>query len=212
MNLLVRDTASSIVCLQETKLQNTDQGVVRRIVGTKFANIFVTLPAAQTRGGILLAANEDYFILSYQHLTANAVTATCSIRADGTKWQITVVYGPQGDAEKLQFLQELRTIRAPAHGKWLILGDFNLIYQAEDKNNTNLNRRLIGTFKAVIDDLSLKEIGLNGRHFTWSNKQDNPTLTRTDRLFCTTDWELTFPTCFLHSLPSLMSDHTHLLL
>ena len=70
----------------------------------------------------------------------------------------------------------------------------------------------MGAFKAVIDDLSLKEISLNGRHFTWSNKQDNPTLTRTDRLFCTTDWELTFPTCFLHSLPSLMSDHTPLLL
>ena len=127
MNLLVRDTSSSIVCLQETKLQNIDQGVVRRTVGTKFANIFVTLPAAQTRGGILLAANEDYFILSDQHLTANAVTATCSMRADGTKWQITVVYGPQGDAEKLQFFQELRTIPVPAHGKWLILGDFNLI-------------------------------------------------------------------------------------
>jgi endonuclease/exonuclease/phosphatase family metal-dependent hydrolase len=130
------------------------------------------------------------------------------MRADGTKWQITVVYGPQGDAEKLQFLQELRTIPAPAHGIWLILGDFNLIYQAEDKTNTNLNHRFMGAFKAVIDDLSLKEIGLNGRRFTWSNEQDKPTLTRIDRFFYTTDWELTFPTCFLHSLPCLMSDHT----
>ena len=70
----------------------------------------------------------------------------------------------------------------------------------------------MASFKAVIDDLNLKEIGLNGRHFTWSNEQDNPTLTRIDRFFCTPDWELTFPTCFLHSLPSLMSDHTPLLL
>jgi hypothetical protein len=134
------------------------------------------------------------------------------MRADGTKWQITVVYGPQGDAEKLQFLQELAAIPCPAHGRWLILGDFNLIYQAEDKNNSNLNRRLMGSFKAMIDDLNLKEIGLNGRRFTWSNEQDNPTLTRIDRFFCTPDWELSFPTCFLHSLPSLMSDHTPLLL
>ena len=64
----------------------------------------------------------------------------------------------------------------------------------------------MASFKAVIDDLNLKERGLNGRHFTWSNEQDNPTLTRIDRLFCTPDWELTFPTCFLHSLPSIMSD------
>ena len=96
--------------------------------------------------------------------------------------------------------------------RWLILGDFNLIYQAEDKNNTNLNRRLMGSFKATIDDLGLKEIKLNDRHFTWTNEQTNPTMTRIDRLLCTPDWELLFPSCFLHSLPSLMSDHTPLLL
>lgn len=33
VSLLVRDTASTIVCLQETKLQNVDQGVVRRSLG-----------------------------------------------------------------------------------------------------------------------------------------------------------------------------------
>ena len=171
-------------------------------------NNFMVLPANQTRGGILLAANDDYFHLSDQHLATHSVTAACTMRADRTKWQITVAYGPQGDAEKLQFLQEIKAIPRPAHGRWLILGDFNFIYQAEDKNNTNLNRRLMGAFKAAIDELNLKEIQLNGRRFTWSNEQDWPNLTRIDRLYCTLDWELAFPTCFLHSLPSLMSDHT----
>jgi hypothetical protein len=136
------------------------------MVGAKFTSNFVVLPAAQTRGGILRAANEDYFQLSDHHLSTNAMTTTCTMRADGTKWQIMVVYGPQGDAAKLQFLDELKAIPRPGHGRWLILRDFNLIYQAEDKNNTNLNRRLMGAFKAVIDDLNLKEIGLNGRRFT----------------------------------------------
>ncbi|CAD6269844.1 unnamed protein product [Miscanthus lutarioriparius] len=88
-----------------------DQAVVQCSVGAKFTNNFVVLPAAQTRGGILLAANEDFFDLSNQHLSTNVVTATRTMRADGTSWQITVVYGPQGDAEKLQFLQELKAIR-----------------------------------------------------------------------------------------------------
>ena len=70
----------------------------------------------------------------------------------------------------------------------------------------------MGAFKAAIDELNLKELRLNGRHFTWSNEQDRPTLTRIDRLLCIPDWELTFPTYFLHSLPSLMSDHMPLLL
>jgi endonuclease/exonuclease/phosphatase family metal-dependent hydrolase len=123
-----------------------------------------------------------------------------------------VVYGPQSDADKLLFLQELRDLAAPDRERWLVVGDFNLIYQAADKNNTNLNRRLMGSFKATIDALHLKEIRLNGRRFTWSNGQDNPTLTRIDRFFCTPEWELLFPSCYLHSLPSTMSDHTPLLL
>jgi exonuclease III len=212
VNQLVRDTRSTIVCLQETKLQLVDQNTVRRTIGAKFANSFAVLPAEQTRGGILLAVNEDFFDLSNILLSSHAVTATITMRADGLQWQITVVYGSPGDAQKLQFLQELKSIPLPDHGRWLILGDFNLIYQAEDKNNTNLNRRLMGSFKSVIDDLGLKEIRLNGRRFTWTNEQDAPTMTRIDRIFCTPEWELLFPTCFLHSLPSLMSDHTPLLL
>ncbi|XP_066320066.1 uncharacterized protein [Miscanthus floridulus] len=206
VNELVRSAGAMIVCLQETKLQIVDQNTITRTFGPQFSNSFAVLPAAQTRGGVLHAVNQDFFVL-----TANTITATITMRADTVKWQITVVYGPQGDAAKLQFLQELRSISPPEHNRWLILGDFNLIYQAEDKNNSNLNRRLMGSFKASIDYLHLKEIKLNGRCFTWSNEQDNPTLTWIDRVLCTPEWELIFPACFLHSLSSLMSDHTPLL-
>jgi exonuclease III len=212
VNELVRDTRSTIVCLQETKLQSVNQNTVRRTIGAKFIDSYAVLPAEQTRGGILLAVNEDFFEISNILLHSHAITATITMRADGLQWQITVVYGPQGDAQKLEFLQELQSIPPPDHERWLILGDFNLIYQAEDKNNTNLNRRLMGSFKAAIDELGLKEIRLNGRRFTWTNEQDSPTMTRIDRIFCTPEWELLFPSCFLHSLPSLMSDHTPLLL
>jgi exonuclease III len=154
----VRSTGATIVCLQETKLQTVDQNIVSRTVGPRFTSSFAVLPAIQTRGGILLAVNQDFFDLSDVVLTAHAITATITMRADEIKWQITVVYGPQGDAAKLQFLQELRNIPPPEHSRWLILGDFNLIYQAEDKNNSNLNRRLVGSFKAAIDHLGLKEL------------------------------------------------------
>jgi hypothetical protein len=115
----------------------------------------------------------------------NAIMAQITMRVDGIKCQITVIYSPQGDTTKLQFLQELKNIPLPEHNRWLILGGTNLIYQAEDKNNSNLNRRLMGVFRATINHLRLKEIKLNGRRFTWSNQRDNPTLTRIDRLLCT---------------------------
>jgi hypothetical protein len=61
-------------------------------------------------------------------------------------------------ADKLLFLQELKDLADPDLDEWLVLGDFNLIYQAQDKNNTNLNQHLMGSFKATIDALRLKEL------------------------------------------------------
>lgn len=107
------------------------------------------------------------------------------------------VYGPQAQGEKLRFLQELRDIRSACSGPWAVVGDFNLIYQDQDKNNTNLNRRMMGRFRRVINDLALHELHLNGRSFTWSNGWDNPTLERLDRVLISSDWEDLFPQSFL---------------
>jgi hypothetical protein len=58
-------------------------------------------------------------------------------------------------------------------GKWLICGDFNLIYRAEDKSNSRLNRRLMEKFKSLLEELELKELPLSGRKFTWMSSQSS---------------------------------------
>jgi hypothetical protein len=42
----------------------------------------------------------------------------------------------------------------------MICGDFNLIYRAEEKNNGNLDRRMMGRFRRCLIDLALKEVHL----------------------------------------------------
>ena len=130
----------------------------------------------------------------------------------GQTWWLTCVYGPQGNNNKIIFLQELRDIRAACQGPWVILGDFNLIYKDEDKNNSNLNRAMMGRFRRLINDLSLKEIPLHGRKFTWSNLQDSPTLVKLDRVLCSVDWEQLFSDYLLQSAASEDSDHCPLIL
>jgi hypothetical protein len=88
--------------------------------------------------------------------------------------------------------------------KWLLVGDFNLILQASDKSNDNLNRRLMGAFRDLVHDLRLKELNLRGRKFTWSNDR---TQTRVDRAFCTAEWDLMKPNVYLQALSSRVSDH-----
>jgi len=109
----------------------------------------------------------------------------------------------------MHFLAKIKSCKQPNPDRWLILGDFNMILSAEDKNNSNINRRLMGAFRSTIEELELKEISLIGRKFTWSN---NVTHTRIDRFFCTTEWELMLPNCRLYADSSLVSDHCPLIL
>ena len=73
------------------------------------------------------------------------------------------MYGPQEDEEKVLFLQELRNIRGLCNGPWLLAGDFNLIYQAADKNNANLDRAMMGRFRRFLDDSEVKEFTAIGQ-------------------------------------------------
>ena len=125
---------------------------------------------------------------------------------------MTCVYGPQEEADKIAFLAELRGIRATHPGPWALCGDFNMIYRDEDKNNGNLNRRMMGRFRRFLNDSELKEIYLHGRRYTWSNEREVPTLVRLDRVFVTVSWEELHASCCLRCLATVVADHCPLLL
>ena len=107
----------------------------------------------------------------------------------------------------MHFLDELRTIRAACVGPWAVAGDFNLIFDAADKNNNMLNRRMMGRFRRLLNDLELKESCLIGRRYTWSNERRQPTLEKIDRWFSTSDWDAGHPDYLLQAMSSSISDH-----
>jgi hypothetical protein len=82
----------------------------------------------------------------------------------------------------------------------------------------------MGKFKAMIDELELKELPLHEIKFTWPSShnshstQSSPasplqvTMTKNDRLFSTTAWEEFFHTAHLYAWVSTISDHCQLIL
>jgi hypothetical protein len=92
------------------------------------------------------------------------------------------------------------------------MGDFNLVYKDEDKNSGNLNRTLMHRFIRALNFLEVKEIQLNGRKFTWTNRQANPSMSRIVKAFCSVQWEHHYDKPFLQALSSSTSDHCPLLL
>jgi hypothetical protein len=91
-------------------------------------------------------------------------------------WLLSVVYDPIRDEEKVTFLQELHELSHSHARPWLLTGDFNLIYRAEDKSNARLNIRRMRQFCQFLNSAALKDLHLRGRLFTWSNEWVHLTL------------------------------------
>lgn len=179
----VYQTGASIVCLQETKLAVVTDRSISSTLGQNFVQSFAFLSASGTRGGIILACNSNFFSMSEIKQGQYSLTATITMLEEALQWSITVVYGPQLEADKIAFLTELESLSPSMKPAWLLIGDFNLIYKAADKNNDRLNRRMMQRFKGLIDKIEVKELYLPGRRYTWAGDGQNPTQTKLDRAF-----------------------------
>lgn len=153
----------------------------------------MVLPATGTAGGILLAAADRYFQFNPMHTTAHTISAKITMLDENKSWCLTGVYGPQSDQDRILFLQEITGLKQQMEAEWLIIGDFNLIYRAEDKNNQRVNIRMLNRFKTTIDNLELAPLELMGIRFTWCNDQTSPTMTKIDHILASAEWLQMFP-------------------
>jgi hypothetical protein len=77
----------------------------------------------------------------------------------------------------------------------------------ENRNRDGANVQDMFTFNEIISNLSLVELPIKGRSYTWSNMQSTPLLEQLDWYFTTTDWTLSFPNTQVHPLSRPVSDH-----
>lgn len=213
VRLMVDSSRVDVVCLQETKLDVVSRSLILSMLGNDFDNNFCFLPANGASGGILIAWRNRLGTVGASRIDSHCVSVQfCPDQ--GAAWWLICVYGPQENQDKILFLQELRDIRAQCTGPWVVAGDFNLIYKAEDKNNSNLNRAMMGRFRRWINDMAVSELPLHGRKFTRSSSPTSmsPILVKLDRFFCSVHWDDKFPNSLLQSRASNDSDHCPLIL
>lgn len=125
---------------------------------------------------------------------------------------MTSVYGPVDDKRKDDFLSELAHAAPSAAEPWVINDDFNIIYEARDKSNLNLNRRMMGMFRVAIDRVGLREIKCKNRRFTWTNERRDPTMVSIDKVFYNQEWDSMFSSFMLMAAATACSDHCPLVL
>jgi hypothetical protein len=118
-----------LICIQETKLSTICNFLAIEILGPTFDYDY--LPTINVSRGILLGWDRELWTMS--DVTKGRFTLSAKIAEKGPLhelWWITVVYGPQLDHEKVEFLDELLHFRDACPGPWFLCGDFNMIYRA----------------------------------------------------------------------------------
>lgn len=62
-------------------------------------------------------------------------------------------------------------------------------------------------FNNIIQHLDVVDIPFEGRHFTWSNMQDDPLLEMLDWVFTSISWALSYPGTCVKPLSRPISNH-----
>lgn len=87
-----------------------------------------------------------------------------------------------------------------------------MIREEGDKNNDNVDYRLMDTFNDFIGSQQLRKLKRSGQRYTWTNKQDKPIMVNLDRVLFSTGWEEKFPLSISWSLTRVGSDHSPIII
>ncbi|XP_019431738.1 PREDICTED: uncharacterized protein LOC109338847 [Lupinus angustifolius] len=110
---------------------------------------------------------------------------------------------------------EIRSIMIASPGLWCCIGDFNVVFRANEYRGSDFPPRLPSEeFKSFSDDSSLLHLLTRGAQFTWSNKRIGDALTekRLGRCLCNVDWLTSWNEILCCTLTRISSDHHPLLL
>lgn len=110
-------------------------------------------------------------------------------KRNGFVWTVSSVYGPHCNRERLVFWQELRNLKNIVSGVWVVVGDFNVTINPDERKGKTSHKKEMEEFNEVINDWELIDSPLHGRKFTWSNKRRSPSMARLDRVCFNSDWE-----------------------
>lgn len=134
---------------------------------------------------------------------------------DSPHWQFTFIYSPPIPSLKCQLCDDLNIIGNTFNGAWLMAGDFNAVFDQQDKTGGKLVATCsTDAFRNIIDTNDLIDLGYCGHSFTWNNKRVGKAniQERLDRGFANGAWKALFPTFSLTHLPAIKSDHRPILI
>ncbi|KAL4310577.1 hypothetical protein GQ457_01G015360 [Hibiscus cannabinus] len=134
---------------------------------------------------------------------------------EGKRWRCTGFYGAPEVQNRRNSWNLLRRMDDCPNVPWLVIGDFNEISAASEKQGGLVrSERQMTEFRSMLTDCSLSDLGFSGQWFTWERgrRQINNIRERLDRGVANGAWTELFPTARIEHMQHSFSDHCPLLL
>ena len=208
---LLKMWKADIVCLQETKLEFIDRGIIRSLWGIQHVD-WLYLGSDGASGGILIMW--DRRVVAMTDSAVGHFSISCKFRnvVDQKEWAFSGVYGPNINRERNTMWEELAGVVTWWGVPWVVGGDFNAIRFPSERLGASHFTSSMHAFSDFITSCRLRDLPLEGGLFTWSNNRENAVMSRIDRFLLSEDWDGFFPMILQKRLPRILSDHFPIIL
>lgn len=153
------------MCFQETKREHFDAAYIKNFCPAQFDS-FEFLPSVGASGGMLVVWKGNKFIGQQSFVNEFTILVEFTSLYSGAQWTLTTVYWPYDHARKPEFLQWLHNIEMLEETDWLLMGDFDLIRNPDDRNRPGDNVQEMLAFNDAISNHGLVELPLKGKMYT----------------------------------------------
>jgi exonuclease III len=146
----IREEKLDAIGLQETIKEEFSNKDLNDIVGGLQFRWFWQSAKGHS-GGILMGVREEFLEIEDHEIGEYFISLVVRHRTINFRWEIMIVYGHAQHDKSRDFIAELSrkcmTVTLPV----VMGGDFNLIRQASEKNNDNINQGMVDMFNMFID-------------------------------------------------------------
>ncbi|GMI67446.1 hypothetical protein HRI_000413900 [Hibiscus trionum] len=200
---------TSILFIQETKIQVCDEWVIKKIVGSSGNYGWCFSPPIGRSGGLLSIWDTNIFDCQAKFVHRNYIMSVGWLKVLNIKLHCSLVnvYAPNGAADRKGFFLHLSETLSRSNMPLIIGGDFNTICRKEEKVGVSFKKGEMKVFVEFINSLSLLDIPLEGGTFTWSNYRDNPSMSRLDRILLSPEVMQKWLNLQQKLMPKNISDH-----
>ena len=195
-----------LVCLQETKVQQMNNVTAPSLGVGRFLN-WRALNAEGSAGGILLLWDKRRINLVDSVVGSFSVSCLFRMADDDFQWVFSGVYGPIEKRLRESFWEELGSIRGLWENPWCVGGDFNEILSLNERSRGGRIANTMRRFSDIINDLGLRDLPLQGGHYTWHGGPKGRSMSLLDRFLVSPEWESQCNRVIQRRLPRPVSDH-----